>query len=122
MFVDPCLTIICQMAEEKKKKIRFEKQVALANDVETLVDDVFGTLRGKKADEIVDSLKSSGLRRKKGSSRRIGAGGLTPTRKANPRFDHEYSEEQGEDGDHEEDDALTAMMNQLGVDQSAMNK
>jgi hypothetical protein len=63
------------MAEEKKKKIRFDKKVALANDVENLVDDVFGTLRGKKADEIVDSLKlSSGLRRKKAGNRRIGAG------------------------------------------------
>jgi hypothetical protein len=110
------------MAEEKKKKIRFEKQVALANDVESLVDDVFGTLRGKKADEIVDSLKSSGLRRKKGSSRRIGAGGLTPTRKTNPRHDPEFSEEHGEEHYHEEDDALTAMMSQLGVDQSVTNK
>lgn len=101
---------LAQMAEEKKKKIRFDKKVALANDVENLVDDVFGTLRGKKADEIVDSLKlSSGLRRKKGGNRRIGAG--VPNRKS-VLSEFENIEEHEEEGD----DALAAMMNQLGVD------
>jgi len=102
-----------KMAEEKKKKIRFEKKAALASDVETLVDDVFGTLRGKKADEIVDSLKlTSGLRRKKSnSSRRIGSGGQN-NRKVRNEFDII------EDHEHEEDDALLAMMNQLGIESS----
>jgi hypothetical protein len=98
------------MAEEKKKKIRFDKKVALANDVENLVDDVFGTLRGKKADEIVDSLKlSSGLRRKKAGNRRIGAGGQN---RKSVRSEFDNIEEQEEEGD----DVLPAMMNQLGVD------
>ena len=74
------------------------------------MDDVFGTLRGKKADEIVDSLKlSSGLRRKKGGNRRIGAG--VPNRKS-VLSEFENIEEHEEEGD----DALAAMMNQLGVD------
>lgn len=104
-----------KMAEEKKKKIRFDKKIALANDVENLVDDMFGTLRGKKADEIVDSLKlSSGIRRKKGgNNRRIGSGGQS---KRNLRHDMDMND--AEDGEGEEDDVLAAMMNQLGVENS----
>jgi hypothetical protein len=91
----------------------------MANDVENLVDDVFGTLRGKKADEIVDSLKlSSGLRRKKGGNRRIGAGGGAGGPRKNARSEFENIEEHEEEGD----DALAAMMNQLGVDHHPSSK
>lgn len=106
------------MAEEKKKKIRFEKKAALASDVETLVDDVFGTLRGKKADEIVDSLKlTSGLRRNKkpNNNRRIGSGGQNNRKIKN---EHDTIDEQ----ENEEDDALLAMMNQLGIESSNSSK
>jgi hypothetical protein len=96
------------MAEDKKKRIKFEKKAAAASDVETLVDDVFGNLKGKKADEIVDSLKLSGgnaSRRKKGNSRRIGAGGQNRRQQVG---------EMDDAGD--QDDALAAMMSKLGVD------
>jgi len=96
-------------AEEKKKKLRAERKAAAASDIETLVDDVFGNLKGKKADEIVDSLKVSAThtsRRKKSHSRRIGAG---------RRQKHIGAAEVPV----EEDDALAAMMSKLGVDSSA---
>lgn len=99
------------MAEEKKKKLRAERKATAAGDVETLVDDVFGNLKGKKADEIVDSLKVSALhssasRRKGTGSKRIGGG----TSKRRQKQSGAKEEEGGED------DALAAMMSKLGVD------
>jgi hypothetical protein len=104
--------IVWQNAEEKKKKLRAERKAAAAGDVETLVDDVFGNLKGKKADEIVDSLKVSALhssasRRKGTGSKRIGGGGGKRRQKQSGA-----KEEEGGG----ENDALAAMMSKLGVD------
>ena len=77
------------------------------------MDDVFGTLKGKKADEIVDSLKVSALqssssRRKGSASKRIGSG----SGKRRPKQGKEGAAELDGDGH----DALAAMMSKLGVD------
>lgn len=77
------------------------------------MDDVFGNLKGKKADEIVDSLKVSAMhsftsRRKGTGSKRIGGGAAGKRRQ---KQSGAKEEEGGEDND-----ALAAMMSKLGVD------
>ena len=104
---------VVQVAEEKKKKLRAERKAAAAGDIETLVDDVFGTLKGKKADEIVDSLKVSALqssssRRKGSAGKRIGSG--------SGKRRHKQGREGAAENDGDEDDALAAMMSKLGVE------
>jgi hypothetical protein len=48
--------VLCdQLAEEKAKRLRLEKKQSRENEgaAESLVDDVFSALKGKKADEII---------------------------------------------------------------------
>jgi len=93
-----------RIAEEKAKKARREKKSGIS-DAETLIDDVFFALKDKKADEIIDSLKSTApqSRRPKNSKRRIGA---RPRRKVGA----------AEEFNADDDDVLAAMMLKLGVE------
>ena len=82
------------------------------SDAETLIDDVFFALKGKKADEILDSLKCTsshhhpGPRRgPKNSKRRIGT---RPKRRVGA----------AEEFNADDDDDLAAMMLKLGVRES----